>query len=81
MLKPINNHIKIEPIEHEQFMASSKGTYEEIGVVIDVAENVPLPIGCKVYFDSWLAKKYPVPNEPDKSVWFVSYEDIVAYEE
>ncbi len=80
-MKPINNHLKIDPIVHDAFVASQKGQYEEIGVVLDVAEGVPVPIGAKVYFDSWLAKKFPVLGEHDKYVWFVDYKDIVAYGE
>lgn len=80
-MKTINNHIKIAPVSHTEFISSTKGQYEEIGVVLDVADGIPVPIGAKVYFDSWLAKKYPVMGNPDESVWFVKYEDIVAYEE
>jgi hypothetical protein len=63
-------------------MATQKTTYEEVGIVLD--ENIIFLgnslIGKKVYFDSWLAKKFPVTGQPDKFVWFVKYEDVVAYE-
>lgn len=79
-MKPLNNHVRIQPIDADSFMSSSKTTYEEIGIVLDVAEGVNLPINSRVYFDSWLAKQYPVKGEPGKFHWFVEYSDIVAYE-
>lgn len=69
----------IQPLETDSFIAAQKTTYEEVGIVLE-AENVKTMIGCLVYFDSWLAKKFPVKGETDKFVWFVKYEDIVAYE-
>lgn len=80
-MKPLNNHVKIKPIEYDSFTVTSKGKYEEMGEVIDTAVGVTLPIGSVVYFDSWLAKKYPVKGQPGEYVWFVNYDDIVAYEE
>lgn len=77
-MKPINNHLKIQPVEQDGFIASSKGAYEEIGIVLEVAEGVPIEPGMLVYFDSWLAKKYPVRGIPGEYQWFVKYEDIVA---
>lgn len=85
-MKPLNNHLMIQPLETSTFMASDRTTYQEVGVVIDEDSDI-LDYGCnisligkKVYFDSWLAKKFPVTGELDKFVWFVKYEDIVAYE-
>jgi hypothetical protein len=37
-------------------------------------------VGKLVYFDSWLAKKFPVKGKPGEFVWFVKFEDVVAYE-
>lgn len=79
-MKTINNHLKIQPIEHDAFVASSLGTYDEMGVVLD-AGDTDIPIGAVVYFDSWLAKKYQVKGSTTDYHWFVKYEDIVAYEE
>jgi len=70
----------IQPLETDSFMAMQKTTYEEVGVVLDAAESGKLLIGCHVYFDSWLAKKFPVTGMTDKFVWFVKFEDVVAYE-
>lgn len=70
----------IQPLETDSFMAQQKTTYEEVGVVIDAPEFISELIGTNVYFDSWLAKKFPVKGETDKFVWFVKYDDLVAYE-
>lgn len=77
-MKPINNHVRIQPLEQDAFIMTQKTSYEEIGTVLDVAEGVNLPIGARVYFDGWLAKKYPVSGSPGEFNWFVDYADIVA---
>jgi hypothetical protein len=79
-MKPLNNHVMIQPIEVEDFVRTAGGMYQEIGTVLEVADGIDLPIGTEVYFDSWLAKKYPVKGSTDKYIWFVDYKDIVAYE-
>lgn len=82
-LIPLNGHVQIEPLKHEEFIASSKQTYEEIGIVVALPPlpngAIPLTIGDKVYFDSWLAAKYP--NGNDGYYWLVPYENIRAYEQ
>lgn len=76
---PINDYVQIEPVEHEDFMALSKTTYDEIGVVLQINRlNSAFKVGDKVYFDSWLASKYPKGN--NEYYWLVKYEDIKAYE-
>lgn len=80
-MKPINKHVLIEPIESTDFVKSATGQYQEIGRVVEVADGVDLPVGAVVYFDSWLAKKYLVKDSIDKFIWFVNYDDLVAYEE
>jgi predicted NUDIX family NTP pyrophosphohydrolase len=67
----------IQPLETNSFIASQRTTYEEVGIVIEGPEELK---GKKVYFDSWLAKKYPVTGKTDEYVWFVKYEDLVAHE-
>lgn len=79
-MKPINKHLQIEPVTSTDFVASQKGLYEEIGTVVAVGDGVDIPVGSKVYFESWLAKKFPIPGETNKYHWFVPYDDIVAYE-
>ena len=95
-LKPVNNHLLIEPVKHEAFMAAQHDTYQEIGVVVAMPEEfrikvpvpgaggfvhaIPLNIGDKVYFDSWLAKKYPKPDTTDEFLWLVKWEDVSMVE-
>lgn len=67
----------IQPLETNSFIASERTTYQEVGTVLEGPEEL---MGTLVYFDSWLAKKFPVKGETDKFVWFVEYKDLVAYE-
>lgn len=87
MLKPVNNHLLIEPVKHEGFVSTDKGTYEEIGVVVNVpsptiiaSDPICMPfiaakIGDKVYFDSWLAAKFPKEKDGE-FYWLVKWEDV-----
>jgi len=79
-MKPLNNHLMIQPLETDSFMATQKTTYEEVGLVLATEDHLKEMIGCHVYFDSWLAKKFPVKGKTNEFVWFVKEEDIVAYE-
>lgn len=74
---PLNNHLMIQPLETSNFMSSERTAYQEVGTVIEGPDKYK---GTLVYFDSWLAKKFPVKNEVDKFIWFVKEEDLVAYE-
>jgi len=76
-MKPLNNHLMIQPLETDSFMAQQKTSYEEIGLVLEGPAEL---VGKHVYFDSWVAKKYPVKGTTDQYVWFVKEEDLVAYE-
>lgn len=87
MIKPVNGHLLIEPIKHESFMASQKEVFEEVGIVLDFDENindvaltvgtkVVIENGMKVFFDSWLAAKFP-KNETEY-FWLVKWEDVRA---
>lgn len=87
MIEPVNGHVLIEPLVHDSFMATAKETYEEIGVVVDVDkelewEDVTLPNkGDRVFFDSWLAAKYPRTDSKDGDFyWLVKWKDIRAIE-
>jgi len=71
---PLNNHLVIQPVETDSFIASQKTTYEEVGIVIEGPEELK---DKKVYFDSWLAKKVTIK---DTVYWFVKYEDLLGYE-
>lgn len=86
MIHPVNGHLLIEPVPHETFIASDKGTYEEIGVVValcdSVDDNAPavdeLHVGDKVYFDSWMCAKYPKNDE--EFYWLVPWSEVRAVE-
>lgn len=77
----VNSYLKIEPLESNTFMASQRDSYEEIGVVIarDEIGCKDIPIGSKVFFDSFMAKKYPIEGT-DKFQWFVHRDEVVKYE-
>jgi hypothetical protein len=88
MIKPVNGHLLIEPVVHDSFIATQKETYEEIGIVVDMSpsgleemdkDEAP-NIGDKVYFDSWLAAKYPKEGSTDEYFWLVKWEDVRAIE-
>lgn len=84
MIRPVNGHLIIEPIQHKTFFGSEE-KYEEIGIVVS---NKPWykilwpNKKDKVYFDSWLAAKYPKENSKndDDYLWLVKFEDIRAIE-
>lgn len=82
-MKPVNSHLLIEPLKHDSFLSSSKETYEEIGIVVDLDSGINMAdpkvrIGDKVYFDSWLAAKYP--KNDTEFYWVVKWEDVRAIE-
>lgn len=86
MIQPIHGHILIEPLKHESFISSQKGTYEEIGIVVrlplahgsETSTYGGIKVGEKVYFDSWLIARYP--DGKDGEIWLVKCEDIRAIE-
>lgn len=81
-LKPVNKHILIEPIKRESFIAYSENKYQEKGVVVSVSEDlkeIPATVGSVVYFDAWLACKYPGASE-DEWYWLVKWEDVRGVE-
>lgn len=97
MIKPVNGHLLIEPIKHEEFVLTQQGTYEEIGIVLDLDESINpttytsgagggqfVPLikkGDRVYFDAWLAAKYPKEGGgQDDFYWLVKWEDVRAIE-
>lgn len=83
MIKPVNGHVLIEPVKHDSFMFSDKELYEEVGVVVSLADDcgitVPFPVGTKIFFDSWLAAKYPKNDKED--FWLVKWEDVRAIDD
>lgn len=91
-ISPVNNHILIEPIKQNGFVVSERDIYQEIGIVIARASDllvvsgsgVPrwkVSMGDKVYFDSWLAAKYPKEGgAADEFYWLVNWQDVRAIE-
>jgi hypothetical protein len=78
-IKPINGHLVIEPLKHSTFLPTEKGMFEEVGIVLSRPWYKfwwPKQ-GDRVYFDSWLAVKYP-KGEGDDYFWLVSCRDIKA---
>lgn len=66
-------------------MFSERTTYDEVGVVLDMGEQILLEgtapkVGDKVFFDSWLAAKFPKGGGSDEYYWLVPYDSIKAYE-
>lgn len=80
MIQPINGYILIEPLEHKTFLQGDKSVYEEVGIVRGIASN-PFSIqpSDKVWFDAWLAAKYPTGKD-DEFFWLVRMDDIRAVE-
>lgn len=84
MIQPVNAHLLIEPVKHESFIASDKGTYEEIGVVVatpkdmDICSEKPVDVGDRVFFDSWMAARYPKNDE--EYFWLVPWSEVRAIE-
>lgn len=83
MIIPINGHVVIEPVKHEEFMSSVRETFDEIGVVMQIADTISnsdhaVKIGQKVYFDSWMASKFPKGD--GTHYWLVPFSNIKAYE-
>lgn len=76
-----NGYLKVEPIESEGFVVSQKETYEEIARVVarDEIRCSDIPLGSKVWFDSFMIKKYPKEGSFGKFDWFVHRDEIVQY--
>lgn len=87
---PLNNYVQIEPQVKEDFISSSTESYNEIGKVIALpnqvaidgkryfSEDLSLKVGDRVYFDSWMASKYP--DGRGGFYWLVPFDNIKAYE-
>lgn len=86
MITPVNNHILIEPVTIKGFIASAKDQYQEIGVVVakpahaNGKEVLDIEVGDKVFFDAWLAKKYPKEGTTSEYYWLVKWENVTAVE-
>lgn len=77
---PLNNYVQIEPEKHEGFVVPLDSTYDEIGIVLKVAEGVTqVKPGDRVYFDSWMAAKFPAGE--GEHYWLVPYDNIKGKDE
>lgn len=88
MITPVNGHILIEPIAHDTFMAQQTSRYEEIGLIVAVNDDTDYgddwtpEVGERVYFDAWLAAKYPKRDGKEgEYYWLVNWKDVRAAEE
>lgn len=80
MITPVNGHLIIEPVKQESFVVRDRETYEEVGIVKAIEdENHRVSIGDKVYFDSWLAARFPGEKDGEY-FWLVRWEDVRAIE-
>lgn len=80
MITPVNGHLIIEPVKQSGFVASSKEVYDEIGVVVEYDKAIEKELkGARVYFDSWLAAKFP-KGDSGEFFWLVKWEDVRAIE-
>ncbi len=81
---PINGHLLIEPEVKDDFIASGDTTYNEIGKVITLPIGFKQPFGLglqegdRVYFDSWMASKFP--DGKGSFYWLVPFDNIKGYE-
>ena len=73
MPKPLNNHILIDPLPRDEFLG--EGKLEPMGTVLAIAEGITdVSVGDTVYFEEFLAKKFPA--EDDKFLWFIPVSEI-----
>lgn len=84
MIQPINWHILIKPLDSKTYLPTEKGTYDEVGIVVRTWEQIDInneypKIGDKIWFDGWLASKYPT-GKGDEVFWLVPFNDIKAIE-
>ncbi len=79
MEKLHNGYLKIAPVAHVSFMASSRESYEEIGTVLAKDDSITnIEIGAKVKFDSFMAKKYSVEGKDGEYEWYINYSEVVS---
>ena len=76
----INKYLRIEPVAQQGFISTSKDTYEEIGTVVAKDDSIDIPVGAKVFFDGYMAKKYPIEGEVGKWQWYIHYDEVIKYE-
>jgi hypothetical protein len=86
MIQPTNGHLLVKPMIHQTLLPTEKGHFDEIGEVVDWAMPqsreewefiANLEVGDKVFYDSWLAAKYP-SGEGDEEIWLIPFKDVRA---
>lgn len=76
-IRPLNNHLLVSPIKHEDFIEGAS-SYDEMGMVLEIGEGIiDIQKGDVVYFDSFLIARYP-GETPETPIWLVNYTDIRA---
>ena len=79
MITPLNGHVLIAPIKHDDFVEGGS-SFDEMGEVLELEPGyiyTHINKGDIVYFDSFLCKKYP-GEDADHPIWLVDYKDIVG---
>lgn len=79
MLRPVNKHILIEPILRDDFIPQDNERYQEIGVVVSFSYDIPegsVKVGDRVFFDAWLASRYPISSKLNDYYWLVEWQHI-----
>lgn len=77
----LNDYFRVEPLKHDSFVVSDKTNFEEIGKILATPAGKEEYKGGIAYFDSYIAKKYPViGGKPDEFQWFVPFSELVKVE-
>lgn len=81
-MKPYVGYIQVEPEVSNAFVASVKGTYDEVGKIVALPEDYSdvgqLKVGMKVFFDSWQAAKFPI-DDKGTLYWYIPFDAVKAY--
>ena len=73
--------MQIEPIPHESFISTNRETFEEVGILVAKDETITdIPIGARVFFQAWMAEKYPNLDKKGSYHWVVPYSEVRMYE-
>jgi hypothetical protein len=77
----LNKYVKIVPLDHKTYLPTENNSYQEIGRVVDWDKSLTgLVEGCLVWFDSFMCKKYPRPDNDDEFEWYVAFDELVKIE-
>ena len=77
-MKLHNSFLQIAPLEHKTLLPGESTTYNEIGIVLAKDETITdIEIGEKVWFDRFLAYKFPVEGNDGDYEWYVRYSEVI----